>query len=384
MALFIYHRLCRLWDCVWRGFFFVHRVFSPRFRSLVDYVRLEVGGGSRDAPSTETAGGLQGVDTEREWSPEQGSEKKPPPGGHSARVTDEEGEAEAVDDDRLKTTDEFYCSYDSTWETEEGAHDERASRPLTSFRSNKFKRFESAARDMQNYRRGYPKKLQWWKRPGSNEMPNLNFYLRKAQSQPDGALITDFHEQWFGNYDDLEHVHTYIQWLFPLQEPGVNSEAAPLTKEEIECFLASPTAKGYLFKSYVLMLDFYGIKLSDEKTGEVKRSSNWEERFSNLNTRTHNNLRITRILKCLGTLGFPQYQAPLVHFFLTETLVHGRLPNVKDSVLSYFVFAVLDKHSRRDLIKFAFLRYDRNEEFVWCPKKLQRQWAREAAERKST
>lgn len=95
-------------------------------------------------------------------------------------------------------------------------------------------------------------------------------------------------------------------------------------------------------------------------------------------SRTHNNLRITRILKCLGTLGFPQYQAPLVRFFLAETLVKGELPNVKDSVLNYFVFAVLDKKSRRELIKFAFLNYNPNDEFVWCPKKLQRRWAREA------
>lgn len=93
---------------------------------------------------------------------------------------------------------------------------------------------------------------------------------------------------------------------------------------------------------------------------------------------THNNLRITRILKCLGTLGFPQYQAPLVHFFLIETLVNGELPNVKDSVLNYFVFTVLDKNCRRELIKFAFLNYDPNDEFVWCPKKLQQRWAREA------
>lgn len=157
------------------------------------------------------------------------------------------------------------------------------------------------------------------------------------------------------------------------------------------------------------MLDFYGIEMTNRETGEVKRASNWEDRFRNLNkwvvdfhliyqlqknelnslinlaillfltdSRTHNNLRITRILKCLGTLGFPHYQAPLVRFFLIETLVKGELPNVKDSVLNYFVFAVLDKNCRRELIKFAFLNYNPNDEFVWCPKKLQRQWAREA------
>lgn len=31
------------------------------------------------------------------------------------------------------------------------------------------------------------------------------------------------------------------------------------------------------------MLDFYGIWLENEKTGEVKRAPNWTERFENLN-----------------------------------------------------------------------------------------------------
>uniref|UniRef100_A0A669DD62 Opioid growth factor receptor-like protein 1 n=1 Tax=Oreochromis niloticus TaxID=8128 RepID=A0A669DD62_ORENI len=170
----------------------------------------------------------------------------------------------------------------------------------------------------------------------------------------------------------LEYVHTYIQWLFPLQEPGVNYEASTLTKEEITVNLI---AKENLLKSYKLMLDFYGIVLCDEKTGEVRRAEHWEERFHNLNSHTHNNLRITRILKCLGTLGYPHYQVPLVHFFLEETLVNGQLPNIRDSVLSYFLFAVLDKTQRRNLIKYAYLNYEPKDEFVWCPKKIQKLWS---------
>lgn len=159
------------------------------------------------------------------------------------------------------------------------------------------------------------------------------------------------------------------------------------------------------------MLDFYGIELCDEQTGKVKRASNWEERFDNLNSwawnfkptiyslyysldvtedtnpfflftflifgsRTHNNLRLTRILKCLGTLGYPNYQAPLVRFFLEMTLERGLLPNVKTSVLNYFVFAVRDKRQRRRLIKFAYSKYHNKEEFVWCPKNIQRKLSR--------
>ncbi|XP_030584653.1 opioid growth factor receptor-like [Archocentrus centrarchus] len=141
-------------------------------------------------------------------------------------------------------------------------------------------------------------------------------------------------------------------------------------------FRNNSTAKKHLLESYKLMLDFYGIELCDGETGEVRRAQHWQDRFNNLNSHTHNSLRITRILKCLGNLGYPHYQAPLVHFFLEETLVNGHLPSIRDSVLSYFIFAVLDKSQRRNLIKYAYMNYEPKDEFVWCPKKIQMLWSR--------
>lgn len=281
---------------------------------------------------------------------------------------------------RVETTDEFYCDYDSTWETEECENDppKFTQRPQAP-KSYKFRRFENAAKDMHNYRHNYPnqKWSQSWNSPVTDTQPNLNFYLGKIPSLPDAVRISDFHNDWYGSYDKLEDVHTFIQWLFPLPEPGVNYKATPLTSQEIKDFCNSATAQANLLKSYKLMLDFYGIYLRDETTGEVKRAPNWRDRFRNLNCHTHNNLRITRILKCLGILGFPHYQAPLVHFFLNETLVHGELQNVRESALNYFLFAVLDKEKRRDLIKFAFKNY-KHDEFVWCPKSIQEIWSHQS------
>lgn len=87
----------------------------------------------------------------------------------------------------------------------------------------------------------------------------------------------------------------------------------------------------------------------------------------------HNNLRITRILKSLGELGFEHYQAPLVRFFLEETLVKKTLSSVKRSVLDYFLFAVLDRQKRQELVKFAYLHFEPKDKFVWCPRKVQKQ-----------
>lgn len=88
----------------------------------------------------------------------------------------------------------------------------------------------------------------------------------------------------------------------------------------------------------------------------------------------HNNLRITRILKSLGELGFEHYQAPLVRFFLEETLVKKTLSSVKRSVLDYFLFAVLDKEKRQELVRFAYLHFEPKDKFVWCPRRIQKQF----------
>lgn len=88
----------------------------------------------------------------------------------------------------------------------------------------------------------------------------------------------------------------------------------------------------------------------------------------------HNNLRITRILKSLGELGFRHYQAPLVRFFLEETLVKKTLGSVKRSVLDYFLFAVRDKEKRQELVRFAYNHFEPKDKFVWCPRKIQKQF----------
>lgn len=79
----------------------------------------------------------------------------------------------------------------------------------------------------------------------------------------------------------------------------------------------------------------------------------------------------------MGLMGFPHYQAPLVHFFLVETLVTGTLPQVKQSALDYFIFTVVDKAKRRELIKFALFYFEPKDKFVWCPKGIQNKFLKE-------
>ncbi|KAJ8258916.1 hypothetical protein COCON_G00179280 [Conger conger] len=267
--------------------------------------------------------------------------------------------------------DDLLCEYDSTWEDETDCDFEAESSQRNT--RHTWRRNLRAAMDMQTYRRGYPDNRKSPSDMDQEEpMANLQFYRNEIPSLPENVYISQFHMDWKGDYARLEWVHSYIQWLFPLQESGMNYLANVLTKKEIEEFCEDEEAQKRLVISYELMLDFYGIRLVDKSSGKVERSEKWEERFENLNRNTHNSLRITRILKCLGELGFKHYQEPLVKFFLDETLIKNQLPHLKQSVMDYFLFSVRDKKKRKNLIEHAFRYYKPKDKFVWCPKKIQR------------
>ncbi|XP_061909862.1 opioid growth factor receptor-like protein 1 [Entelurus aequoreus] len=287
--------------------------------------------------------------------------------------------------------DDCVCDYDSTWDTESDGEDPAGDGQPRRSSQDKNKsgwtlvswhhtpRNMRAAKDMQNYRRGYPNLAD--EECSEDKMNNLQFYLNKFPSSPDDVYIESFLKEWKNDYKKLERVHSYIQWLFPLREPGVNYMASELTKKEIEAFKSNEDAKKRLVESYELMLGFYGVRLVNKETGEVTRADNWKERFGNLERNMHNNLRITRILKSLGELGFEHYQAPLVRFFLEETLVKKNLTSVKRSVLDYFLFAILDKQKRQELVRYAYLHFEPKDKFVWCPRKIQKQFRK--AEKRS-
>ncbi|XP_064429515.1 opioid growth factor receptor isoform X3 [Mirounga angustirostris] len=207
-----------------------------------------------------------------------------------------------------------------------------------------------AVRDTRRYRHHYPDLIE---QAGNGDMPNLSFYRNEIRFLPNGCFIEDILQNWREDYDLLEENHSYIQWLFPLREPGVNWHAKPLTLQEIE--------------AYELMLGFYGIQLEDRDTGQVCRAHNYQKRFQNLNWHSHNNLRLTRILKSLGELGLERYQAPLARFFLEETLVRRELPAVRQSALDYFVFTVRCPRQRRQLLRFAWEHFRPRRQFVWGP-----------------
>jgi len=198
--------------------------------------------------------------------------------------------------------------------------------------------------DLEKYRKGYP---------DMKDDPNINenylFYSGKIPSSPDGDYIDKIHTKWWGRTDILEVHHGYIQWLFPIKEHGLNFESKPLQSHEIEKIKADPECIKRFVKSYEMILHFYGCRILDPKTGELDRHDEWKTQYRNLNSHAHNFLRITRILKCLGELGFEHYKKPFLEHFIKEIWVNKVLINCADSCEDYWIGTLKNDTDRKEL-----------------------------------
>lgn len=205
----------------------------------------------------------------------------------------------------------------------------------------------NAKQDLQRYRDGYPGDID-----DKDANDNYLFYTNQLESSPHGDYIENILTKWKGNYEILEAHHGYIQWLFPIREHGMNSLSQKLQKHEIEKIRADPQCIERLIRAYELMLDFYGIKLKDKTTGELERASNYKSRYRNLNSSSHNYLRITRILKCLGEFGLESWKKYFIDYMIEEVWVNRLLPNCASSLRYYWVETL-----RNDEERYVF---------IWC------------------
>jgi len=211
---------------------------------------------------------------------------------------------------------------------------------------------QNAADDAKKYREGYPGLGD-----DLNENRNLEFYSNQRSSKPEGDLVENIHKKWWGKYGLLEAHHGYIQWLFPIREDGLNSQAQILQPHEAKAILSDPVKQSRVVRSYELMLDFYGMKLVDQTTGALGRSDGWKERYRNLNSSFHNYLRITRVLKCLGEMGLEHLKKPFVEFVLSEIYENGELVNCHESCVKYWC-EVIRSGEEREAIHNLVAKYD--------------------------
>lgn len=129
------------------------------------------------------------------------------------------------------------------------------------------------------------------------------FYLGE-QRDLKGRMIQEI---WAWDFEALECVHDYIQWLFPLPERSAFNANAPIVDEDvIQAFQQDPRLRQNLLRSLRVMLRFYGLQYQERDRGKamISRSEDYSIRKREwIGLFNHNYLRITRILKCLMAFG---------------------------------------------------------------------------------
>ena len=134
--------------------------------------------------------------------------------------------------------------------------------------------------------------------------PLIQFYSGESPDHA-GRYIVDI---WAFSDEEIESTHDSIQWLFPIEEPSYFNRNTPkLTVEVVKAFHADNALREALVYSFDLMLDFYGLVAQvGQETGNIYivKDDDYKVKVNNWQTgQNHNMLRITRILKSLGTLG---------------------------------------------------------------------------------
>jgi hypothetical protein len=154
-------------------------------------------------------------------------------------------------------------------------------------------------------------------------------------------------QQWTD--DQLEGVHDYIQWLFPLPEPsGFNLAAPVLNRESIQEFRARPDLQEKLRVSFLRMVNFYRLEARSGEQIAVTRAPTFVAKATCwLSPGNHNHLRITRILKCLSVLGL---EAESRAFFdclsgIYDAERNEAVPAISDETMRYWREAVGDAGS---------------------------------------
>jgi hypothetical protein len=106
-------------------------------------------------------------------------------------------------------------------------------------------------------------------------MSQLVDFYRGEGTNPEGRSLIDI---WAWPDDDLEAVHDFIQWLFPLPEPSrFNPDAPLLTEEDIGAFRSGPLLQANLMKSFERILGFLG--LASTADGKVAEGDNFLARI---------------------------------------------------------------------------------------------------------
>jgi len=140
----------------------------------------------------------------------------------------------------------------------------------------------------------------------------IDFYLGKAGDHKGRTIETI----WQLSHFWLEHTHDYIQWLFPIPEPGrFNAFAHCLDYAASACFKETPELQARQRRSLDMMLDFFGLQRHDFEIIAAPELNLKDHIW--LKTDGHNHLRITRMIRSLHLCHQPELAATFQAAVLT-------------------------------------------------------------------
>jgi hypothetical protein len=160
-------------------------------------------------------------------------------------------------------------------------------------------------------------------------MSKLVSFYRAEDTDSRGRTLADL---WGFSVDELEAVHDFIQWMFPLREPSAYNPNAPLlTSADIAAFRSDPVLRTNLRRSFEVFLAFVGLRYRD---GEVVDGPDFEEKRNIWRYPNHNWLRITRVLISTRTLDLEVESAAFFRY-LSELKRSGR-GEITDETFRYW------------------------------------------------
>lgn len=183
------------------------------------------------------------------------------------------------------------------------------------------------------------------------EHPNIAFYKNEIPFYPSGFTIENILKTKNEDYRFLEETHTYIQWLFPNRDPGLNSCAYILTDYEIKVISETPKLRERVRRAFEMMLGLYGMRIT--KGNQFCLAENAPQRLHILNRPfNHNYLRITRILLAIKELGHHKLILPWM-MLLAGLIYKDNLLNFAASSFENYWLKTLDAEEEMKLKSYV-------------------------------
>ena len=140
-------------------------------------------------------------------------------------------------------------------------------------------------------------------------MSRLTEFTRGDAPDAEGRMIADV---WAYSDRELESVHDFIQWLFPLREPSRFNADAPLVQDDdVAAFRDDPALRAGLLRSLDVFLAFLGLAREGDA---VVPAPDYDRKASVFRLPNHNWLRITRVLASTRMLGLEAESSALFAF----------------------------------------------------------------------